>query len=137
MALAHKGVAVEYVPVRLSDKPAIAFSGGQTVPILVDGERTVRDSWEIACYLEDRLPGAPPLFGGAIGRGVTRVLNNWVDRALLGDLVSALARDALDHVHSDDRSYFRESMEKAFRASLEDLSRDREKRIERFQRTLD
>jgi len=137
MALAHKGVLPEYVPVLLSDKAAIAFSGGTTAPVLVDGETVVRDSWAIACYLEDKLPQAPSLFGGAAGRGVARLVNNWVDRALLGDLVSALALDALDRIHPDDRAHFRATMEMAFRASLEELAADRVKRIERFQRTLD
>ena len=137
MALAHKRIAPEYVPVRLSDKAAIAFSGGTTVPVLVDGATVVRDSWAIACHLEERYPDAPSLFGGPAGRGVTRLINNWVDRALLGDLVSALARDALDRIHPDDRDYFRASMEKAFKGSLEDLAAERERRIERFQRALD
>jgi glutathione S-transferase len=137
MALAHKGVTPEYVPVLLSDKPTIAFSAGTTVPLLVDGETVVRDSWAIACYLEERLPAAPPLFGGEIGHAVTRLVNHWVDRTVLGDMVSALARDALDRIHPDDRAYFRASMEKTFRASLEDLAAERDRRIERFQRALD
>src|SRR5919109_1577011 len=37
-ALAHKGLAVEYKPVRISDKGAIAFSKQEKVPILVDGD---------------------------------------------------------------------------------------------------
>ncbi|HEX7007586.1 MAG TPA: glutathione S-transferase C-terminal domain-containing protein, partial [Alphaproteobacteria bacterium] len=123
--------------VLLSDKAAIAFSGGTTVPVLVDGERVVRDSWDIACYLEDRLADAPTLFGGSVGRGVARLVNDWVDRALLPDMVSALARDALDRIHPDDRGHFRTTMEKAFKATLEDLAADRERRIARFQRTLD
>ena len=137
LALAHKGVTPEYVPVLLSDKATIAFSGGATVPVLVDGERVVRDSWDIACYLEDRLSDAPTLFGGSVGRGVARLVNSWVDRALLPDMVSALARDALDRIHPDDRAHFRATMEKAFKATLEDLAADRDRRIERFQRTLD
>jgi glutathione S-transferase len=137
MALAHKGVVPDYVAVLLSDKAAIAFSGGTTCPVLVDGATVVRDSWAIACYLEDRLPDAPSLFGGAAGRGVARLVNNWVDRALLGDVVGALSLDALDRMHPDDRAHFRASMEKVFRARLEDLAADRVKRIERFQRALD
>src|SRR5262249_52975105 len=89
------------------------------------------------CYLDEHLPAAPPLFGGEIGRAVTRLVNTWIDRTVLGDVVSALARDALDRVHPDDRAYFRASMETAFRASLEDLAAERDRRIERFQRALD
>lgn len=45
MALAHKGLQFETRPVCLSDKAAIAFSGGKTVPVIRDGETVVRDSW--------------------------------------------------------------------------------------------
>ena len=52
MALALKGADVEFRPVAVSDKAAIAFSGQDKVPILVDGDRVVSDSWAIAEYLE-------------------------------------------------------------------------------------
>ena len=35
MALKHKGLAFESQPVLMSDKAAIAFSGGKTVPVIV------------------------------------------------------------------------------------------------------
>ena len=48
MALAQKGLPFESHPVLMSDKAAIAFSGGKTMPILRDGETVARDSWKIA-----------------------------------------------------------------------------------------
>ena len=48
MALAHKGLAVETVPWRFTEKDAIAFSGQGRVPVIRDGERVVPDSWSIA-----------------------------------------------------------------------------------------
>src|SRR5260221_3542362 len=75
LALAHKGLAAELRPVRVSDKAAIAFSGQGKVPILVDGEAVVCDSWTIAEHLEDR-HGGPSLLGGAGGPGVARFANN-------------------------------------------------------------
>src|SRR5687768_11907380 len=62
MALAHRGDAVAYRPVRVSDKAAIAFSKQDKVPILVDGDTVVHDSWRIAQYLDAR-GGADSLFG--------------------------------------------------------------------------
>ena len=76
MALRHKGLAFESKPVAMSDKAAIAFSGGRTVPIIRDGDKVVRDSWAIAEYVEDRYPERPSLFGGAIGRGMAQALGN-------------------------------------------------------------
>ena len=56
MALAHKKLAVETIPWRFTDKAAIAFSGQERVPVLIDGERWVNDSWAIADYLETTYP---------------------------------------------------------------------------------
>ena len=47
-ALAHKGLAVETIPWRFTEKNAIAFSGSERVPVLVDGDKAVPDSWTIA-----------------------------------------------------------------------------------------
>jgi glutathione S-transferase len=52
MALLHKGLAFETLAWRFTEKDAIAFSGSTTVPVLVDGNHTVSDSWKIAAYLE-------------------------------------------------------------------------------------
>ena len=54
MALRHKGLEFETLPVRLSDKAVIDFSGGKTVPVIKDKDTVVRDSWKIAEYLENR-----------------------------------------------------------------------------------
>src|SRR6185436_6817693 len=61
LALAHKGLGVETVPWRFTEKDVIAFSGSKLVPVLVDGDCTVYDSWTIANYLEDTYPDAPSL----------------------------------------------------------------------------
>ena len=49
MALAHKGLTPEYRPVHISDKAAIAFSKQDKVPILIDGETVVQDSFASRC----------------------------------------------------------------------------------------
>jgi hypothetical protein len=50
LALARKGLAVETIPWRFTDKGVIAFSGQGRVPVLVDGDRVVSDSWAIATH---------------------------------------------------------------------------------------
>jgi hypothetical protein len=49
----------------------------ETVPILDDGGRLVRDSWDIAIYLEDTYPNAPTLFGGPGGRAIAKFVEGW------------------------------------------------------------
>ena len=78
MAVAHKGLDVEYVPCKFTDKDLFAFSGGKTVPVLKDGETVLTDSWDIACHLEEAYPDQPSLFGGAVGRGEARFISEWI-----------------------------------------------------------
>ena len=41
MALAHKGLEVETIPWRFTERDALAFSGQGRVPVIRDGERVV------------------------------------------------------------------------------------------------
>ena len=47
------------------------------VPVLVDGDNVVSDSWEIACYLEETYPEGPSLFGSELGRGAIAFIKAW------------------------------------------------------------
>jgi glutathione S-transferase len=62
LALAHKGVAVEWVGVDPADRSSVVeVSGQELVPVLVDGELVLHDSPRILEHLEQRFP-EPPLF---------------------------------------------------------------------------
>lgn len=43
MALAHKGLDVETIPWRFSDKSVIAFSGQGAVPVVCDGDTVLHE----------------------------------------------------------------------------------------------
>ena len=79
LALAHKRLPVETIPWRFTEKAEIAPSGSKTVPVLVDGDRWIADSWTIANYLEDTYPDSPSLFGGAAARRLTRHYSSLAD----------------------------------------------------------
>lgn len=137
MALAHKGLAFDTRPWRFTEKDAIAFAGQKTVPVIVDGEETVGDSWNIAEYLERRYDDRPSLFGGAIGQGTARLVKFWVERTLHPLFAPMLLADVYDHVHEKDRDYFRSTREKAFGRTLEELKAGREDVRENFRRALE
>ena len=137
LALMHKGLAFDTVPWRFTDKDAIAFSGQGRVPVIIDGDHVVFDSWTIATYLEDAYPDRPSLFGGAGGRGVTRFVNAWADGVLVGGIVRLIVTDILAHLHEKDRAYFRETREKRFGATLETITADRETNVVAFRKTLE
>lgn len=137
MALKHKGLDFEAIPLLLTDKESIAFANSTSVPVMVDGDAIRADSWDIATYLEETYPDAPSLFGGPIGEGVTRVVNSWCDRAVNVALGPLIARDVLDAAHPTDRAYFRETMEKMYKRTLEEVQEGREDRVKALYRTLD
>jgi glutathione S-transferase len=127
MALAHKGLEAEDVPCGFSEMDKVAFSGGRTVPVLVDGEETVRDSWAIAEYLEETYPDGPSLFGGAKGQALAHFVMQWCNTALHPPIFRLIVADIFDVVRPEDQSYFRESREKRIGMTLEEANADRDK----------
>jgi glutathione S-transferase len=127
-ALTHKGVDVEYRPVRFADVDTIKqLSGQHFVPIVVDGSKVVHDSWQIATYLEDRFADQPPLFGDEAARHTTRFVNLWSDNVLNPALRRLIYPDFIWCLAPEDHEYFRARAGKAFRQSLKAASADRQR----------
>jgi len=138
MALAHKGLTAETVPWHFTDKAAIAPYKSEKVPVLLDGERSVVDSWAIALYLEDAYPDRPSLFGGEGGRAMARMLNWWGDVAIVGGMFPLIAADIVTRLDPEDAAYFRASREARLGGvRLEDAAANRDKDIARFRKSLD
>jgi glutathione S-transferase len=135
MALAHKELSVETIPWRFTEKGAIAKSGQPRVPVLVDGDQWIADSWTIAAYLEDTYPERPSLFGGAAGRALSRFHSTFAD-TLVSSIFRFIALDILRHVHDKDRAYFRSSREDRVGMTLETFIADRDARVSAFRESL-
>jgi len=135
LALAHKGLTVEHVPVRFSEKDKIAFSGQRLVPVLRDGDRVVADSWRIALYLEERFPDHPSLFGSQAAIPLAQFVNAWAD-SVSPYLLRVILLDVYNAVHESDREYFRSSREKRFGMRIEAFVADKEANLALFQKQL-
>src|ERR1700712_5712741 len=122
MGLAHKGLGVESIPWCFTEKHAIAPHNSEKVPVLIDGETSVADSWAIASYLEDRYPNRPSLFGGEGGRAVGRLINWWGDVTVMGGMFPLIAVDIVTQLKPVDADYFRKTREARFGKSLEAFS---------------
>jgi|tagenome__1003787_1003787.scaffolds.fasta_scaffold20974635_3 glutathione S-transferase len=136
MALAHKGLTPEFKPVRVSDKAAIAFSKQDKVPILIDGEEVIHDSFRIAQHL-DTCHCGPSLFGGEVGQSLSRFFNTWADRTLVPRLAPMISIDVQQIVDEADGKHLRGVIETAFGKTLEELSANRDKDVIAFRRLLD
>jgi glutathione S-transferase len=136
MALAHKGLEVETVPWRFTEKDVIAFSGQGRVPVLVDGDHVVSDSFAIALYLEETYPDRPSLFGGPGGVALSRFINTFADTVVQPWISRLIVSDILEVLHEKDRAYFRESREARFSRPLEEVTADRDAALPEFRAML-
>ena len=136
LALAHKGLDVETIPWRFMQKDVLAPFGGEKVPVLLDGDRAVVDSWAIAEYLEDTYPDRPSLFGGTAGRSLAKFVNAWADAVLVAGIARLVVADIATVIDAGDVAYFRSSREKRFGATLEAVQQDRDRQVLAFRRDL-
>ncbi len=136
MALAHKGLAVETLPWRFTEKDAIADSGQGQVPVLRDGNRVVHDSWQIAEYLDEAYGDRPQLFEGPQARAHAQMIRHWVQRSLHAAVIPVILPDLFEALHQKDKPYFRESREARFGMTLEAFAGDREEKLANLGKAL-
>jgi glutathione S-transferase len=137
MALAHKGLGAESIPWRFTEKAAISPHNSEKVPVLLDDDTAVADSWVIANYLEDNYTDRPSLFGGEGGRAMGRMLNWWGDVVVIGGMFPLIVADIVEHLRPVDQVYFRQSREARFGEPLEQVVANRDKDVESFRKGLD
>jgi glutathione S-transferase len=137
MALAHKGLSAESIPWCFTEKTAIAPHRSEKVPVLIDGENAVADSWTIANYLEDTYPDRPSLFGGEGGRALSRMMNWWGDVTVVGGMFPLIVADIPSLLKPVDAEYFRRTREARFGKPLEEVVAGRDKTVESFRKALE
>ena len=137
MALAHKGLEADSIPWRFTEKAAIAPHGSEKVPVLLDADKAIVDSWVIANYLEDAYPERPSLFGGEGGRALARMTNWWGDIAVVGGMFPLIVADIPSHLAANDAAYFRKSREARLGKPLEEASAGRDNNVAAFRKSLD
>jgi glutathione S-transferase len=128
MALAHKGLDAETVPWHFQQDTLP--EGTSTVPVLVDDDDVISDSWAIAQHLEQSYPNAPSLFGGDTGEAHARFVAAWADKVWHPALLPLLAPELLAQVRPEAVQYFRETREQRLGVSLEAAAAQRESRLE-------
>ncbi len=136
MALRHKGLDFETVPWRFTDKDLIARTGQGRVPVLVDGERWLNDSWPIALDLDEAYPDHPALMRTEAERAAAHFVNHWCDQVLHPTLRPLLWMEVYKASADKDLGYFRESREKILGQTLEAFTADRNGALETFWRTM-
>jgi glutathione S-transferase len=136
MALAHKGLAFETRPTPFTRVPEIGGGFSRTVPVIEDGGRLIRESFDIAVYLDKAYPDLPSLFRGEGGRAEAKFVESWALTEVHPLLLTLIVLDIHDRLAPEDQAYFRESREKRLAKVLEDIQAGREERVGAFRDKL-
>jgi glutathione S-transferase len=133
MALAHKGLPFESVPWRFTETGALAFANHDKVPVLVDGDRVVVESFDIARHLDAAHGGASLLHGAP---EAYRFIGAWTDTVLHAGIAGMIVSDIPALLDAPDRAYFIASREKRYGRPLAEVTADREARLPAFRAAL-
>jgi glutathione S-transferase len=136
MALAHKELDFESRATPFTKIKEIAGGFSPTVPVIDDGGKLVRDSFDIALYLEATYPDRPSLFKGEGGKAMARFVESFALTTIHPPIMSIIVMDIQERLSDEDQSYFRESREKRFGKTLEEMEKGREDRLEAFRAAL-
>jgi glutathione S-transferase len=132
LAMAHKNLEYETIPWHFSDKDAIAFSGQEKVPVLVDSGVVVSDSQAIAEYLEAAYPNEASLFNDASTRGLTNFVKSWTEDVLHPAIVPIVLPDIFPRLTAEDQVYFRRTREAFYQRRIEDFAAKRRTALSGF-----
>ena len=136
MAVAHKGLPWETVPVPFTQVASIEGGTSRRVPVIRDGEKVVEESYEIAKYLEATYADKPTLFGGEGGEALTRQIINWSQASLHPEVTKLCLMDIHNSLAPADKEFFRNSREKMFGCTLEEFSDKHPKNADALNKAL-
>ena len=135
LALLHKGLEFESVPISFLEKQPLENADSKTVPVLNDEGTWVKDSFGIAVYLDKAYPDKA-LFGGDIASAQAVVLNDWLNKSVLLSIFPMIAADVHKKLDAKNAAYFRETREKFFGHSLEEAQAARADMLPKFRNSL-
>lgn len=136
MAVAHKGLPWETIPVPFTEVASIESGESRRIPVIRDGETVVEESYEIAKYLEAKYPEKPSLFGGEGGEALSVQIINWSQLALHTEVAKLCLMDIHNSLAPSDQEFFRTSREKMFGCTLEEFSSKHPKNAESLNKAL-
>ncbi len=120
-ALLHKGLEFETVPVGFADKEKYPDAEYGKVPVLIDGDETVKDSAVITAWLDKTYPDKP-LVATPGEAAAAEFYRMW----MLSSFFPAVAPMLLTRLHAlaadEDKAYFRKTREARFGKTLEEIA---------------
>jgi glutathione S-transferase len=129
-ALRHKGFDIELVPNGFTGIKELTGGRSERLPVIVDDDEWVIDSWKIAEYLDAKYPDRPMLFEGDSMKVLTHFIDQWLWRTAIRPWFGCYILDYHDLSMPRDHAYVRESRQKLLGGRrLEDVQAGREERL--------
>lgn len=132
LTLGLKGLDFENRPTPFTQIPKTLDGIHKTVPVLIDGKTTITESFAICVHLDDVYPDTPSVFGGDGGKENAALIDNLIVTGLYPTITRMIILDIHNRLAPEDAAYFRQSREKRFGMSLEDVQRGRDKERQKF-----
>jgi len=128
-ALAHKGFEIEIVPGGFTG--ILERTGGRSerLPVIVDEDEWVLDSWLIAEYLDRKYPERPTLIGHPSVKVLAEFLEGWLWRTAVTPWFGCYIQDYRDLSLPQDHEYVTRSRENMLGRRLEEVQAGREGRL--------
>ena len=129
-ALKHKGFDIDLVDGGFTD--ILERTGGRSdrLPVIVDGDQWVLDSFLIAEYLDEAYPDRPLLFPHTPYNPAMRFLDTWIWNTVIGAWFDNYIADYHDLSRPEDQAYVRETRTRFVEApTLEAAQAGREERL--------
>jgi glutathione S-transferase len=137
MALSHKGLDFTEVPTPFTAIKTVEDGFSPTVPVINDNGHLVRDSFDIALYLEEKYPDAPSLFKGEGSKAISRGIEGYTQFIIQAALVKIVVKDIHDRLAPADQAYFRSSRELRLGRTLEAVEAASGEELEAFPAKLE
>ncbi len=121
MAVAHKGLPWQAVPVPFTGVATVEGGESRRVPVMRDGDTVIEESYAIAQYLEATYPDAPSLFNGKGGEALSIHFINWAQTAIHPEVAKLAMLDIYKSLAPKDQEFFRTGREKMLGCTLEEF----------------
>lgn len=138
MAVAHKGLDVEFRPRGFTQKDEVISAGGKTYPCMIEADGTVSDDSKIITdRLEDMIP-EPTLFpGGMASRTTYDFIHFYTQTVITPTIAKMVMADIPAHLTEADQAYFIESREARFGKTLAEVCANRDQGKETLKTQLE
>ena len=130
-AILHKGFEIEDMPTSYMGIKSILDGTYSRLPVIDDGGKIVKDSWDIAKYLDETYPDRPLLYRSEGERNFAKFLDGWMWPTIIHPWFTAYTLDQVKLVHDEDRAYVLNAHQNhIFKGRpLEEVVADREQRL--------